>query len=128
MEIIKPNHIEEEKATLSKEDFIISEEPKLEKKFNPFKISSWVDLHWKYWTIIGLSIPLAISVITIFICRASKPYTATAPAPLQVTNTNNIRTQSSNNMEPPAQAAISPPPPVQPPYNTGPQAEHDPPR
>ena len=39
MEIIKPNHIEEDKATLRKEDFITSEEPKLEKKFSPFKLA-----------------------------------------------------------------------------------------
>ena len=80
-----------EKATLNKEDFIISKEIKLDKKFNPFKLSSWLNLHWKYWSIIGASIQLATAVVAVFICWATRPTSAIAPTPIQVSNTNNVK-------------------------------------
>ena len=71
MEIIRQTHIEEQKATLKKEDFIISEEIKTTKTFKPFQLSSWLTLSGKYWSIIGVSGPVAIAIILAIICKCT---------------------------------------------------------
>ena len=85
MEIIRQTHIEETKATLKKEDFIISEETPTTRSFKPFQLSSWLTLSWKYWAVIAALSTVAIAVILAIICKCyrfptiSKNHTSAAP-------------------------------------------------
>ena len=108
MEIIKPNHIEENKATLREEDFIVSKEPEQKTKFSTFKLAAWENLHWKYWAIIGSSALFAIGIVVTIICRASGHSASPATPPIQVTNATNI-TNNTEQPTPSLQSTSQPP-------------------
>ena len=76
MEVIRLSHIEEQKATLNKEDFMISKESKIEKKFRPFQLSSWLNMSWKYLSIIGLRKDWSktLVILGLWVCNQKMDY------------------------------------------------------